>query len=152
MSEMINWVKDVSSECESVEVSELNTWFSELQTAYQQETNPSLAVRKQRLQALKTQLTRYQSVLAEAMSDDFGGRSHTESLMADVLAPILDINHVNRHLKSWMKSKSRPTEWLFKGNKLQVRYQPKGVVGIILSLELSALSFYWPDDYCVGSR
>ncbi|MCG9625158.1 coniferyl aldehyde dehydrogenase [Vibrio mediterranei] len=131
MSEMIDWVKDVSSECESVEVSELNTWFSELQTAYQQETNPSLAVRKQRLQALKTQLTRYQSVLAEAMSDDFGGRSHTESLMADVLAPILDINHVNRHLKSWMKSKSRPTEWLFKGNKLQVRYQPKGVVGII---------------------
>ncbi|MCY9874186.1 coniferyl aldehyde dehydrogenase [Vibrio barjaei] len=131
MSEMIDWVKDVSSECESVEVSELNTWFSELQTAYQQETNPSLAVRKQRLQALKTQLTRYQSVLAEAMSDDFGGRSHIESLMADVLAPILDINHVNRHLKSWMKSKSRPTEWLFKGNKLQVRYQPKGVVGII---------------------
>ncbi|MCG9786516.1 coniferyl aldehyde dehydrogenase [Vibrio mediterranei] len=131
MSEMIDWIKDVSSECESVEVSELNTWFSELQTAYQQETNPSLAVRKQRLQALKTQLTRYQSVLAEAMSDDFGGRSHTESLMADVLAPILDINHVNRHLKSWMKSKSRPTEWLFKGNKLQVRYQPKGVVGII---------------------
>ncbi len=53
MSEMIDWVKDVSSECESVEVSELNTWFSELQTAYQQETNPSLAVRKQRLQALK---------------------------------------------------------------------------------------------------
>ncbi|WP_240206621.1 coniferyl aldehyde dehydrogenase [Vibrio sp. CyArs1] len=131
MSEMIDWVKDVGSECESIEVSELNTWFSELQTAYQQETNPSLAVRKQRLQALKTQLTRYQSVLAEAMSDDFGGRSHTESLMADVLAPILDINHVNRHLKSWMKSKSRPTEWLFKGNKLQVRYQPKGVVGII---------------------
>lgn len=59
---------------------------------------PSLAVRKQRLKALKKQLSRYQDVLADAMSEDFGGRSHTESIMADVLAPILDINHVLSHI------------------------------------------------------
>ncbi len=51
--------------------------------------------------------------------------------MADVLAPILDINHVLKHLKGWMKPSRRATEWLFKGNQLEVRYQPKGVVGII---------------------
>ncbi len=83
--------------------SELATWFSELQTAYQAEPSASYLVRKHRLLALKKQLSRYQDVLAEAMSQDFGGRSHTESIMADVLAPILDINHVLKHLKGWMK-------------------------------------------------
>ncbi len=111
--------------------SELETWFDELKSAYQAEPLAELDVRKARLLALKKQLSRYQSLLAHAMSEDFGGRSHTESVMADILAPILDINHVVRHLKSWMKPSRRPTEWLFKGNKLEVRYQPKGVVGII---------------------
>ena len=112
-------------------VNELEMWFAELQASYQAEPAASYAVRKHRLLALKKQLSRYQDVLAQAMSQDFGGRCHTESVMADILAPILDINHVVRHLKSWMKPSRRPTEWLFKGNKLEVRYQPKGVVGII---------------------
>lgn len=109
----------------------LEVWFEGLKKAYQNNPSPTLGERKQQLLMLKNQLRRYQMVLAEAMSQDFGGRSHTESMMADILAPILDINHVLSHLKSWMKSKRRPTEWLFKGNKLEVRYQPKGVVGII---------------------
>ncbi|GAL38226.1 aldehyde dehydrogenase [Vibrio maritimus] len=100
MSEMIDWSKSGLVECNNQGVSELTTWFSELKQAYQQETNPSLAIRKQRLQALKTQLTRYQDVLAAAMSDDFGSRSHTESIMADVMAPVLDIKHVLSHLKA----------------------------------------------------
>ncbi|CAE6909693.1 coniferyl aldehyde dehydrogenase [Vibrio sp. B1FLJ16] len=111
--------------------SELQTWFDELKSAYQAEPLAEFEVRKQRLVALKKQLSRYQDVLAQAMSEDFGGRCHTESVMADVLGPILDINHVVSHLKGWMKPSRRSTEWLFKGNKLEVRYQPKGVVGII---------------------
>lgn len=128
---MIDWAKSAGYEDRLYERKELVTWFSELKSAYQSEPNPALPVRKARLQALKRQLARYQDVLADAMNQDFGGRSHTESIMADVLAPILDINHVIRHLNGWMKIKRRPTEWLFKGNKLEVRYQPKGVVGII---------------------
>lgn len=110
---------------------ELEHWFDALKTAYQRDPHPSLAERKARLCALKTQIRRYQTMLAQAMNEDFGGRSHTESLMADVLGPVLDINHVKRHLRQWMRPKRRPTEWLFKGNKLEVLYQPKGVVGII---------------------
>ncbi|MGF1739890.1 coniferyl aldehyde dehydrogenase [Vibrio profundum] len=109
----------------------LEDQFDALNLAYQQDPQPSLIVRKQRLKALKRQLTRYQDLLAEAMDADFGGRSHTESIMADVLAPILDINHVLNHLGRWVQTRRRSTEWLFKGNRLEVRYQPKGVVGII---------------------
>ncbi|ATF08686.1 coniferyl aldehyde dehydrogenase [Candidatus Enterovibrio altilux] len=110
---------------------ELEDWFHSLKAAYQHDPLPTLALRKKRLMALKTQLRRYQNVLADAISEDFGGRSHYESLMADVLGPILNINHVLSHLSSWMRPKRRPTEWLFKGNKLEIRYYPKGVVGIV---------------------
>lgn len=131
MNTMTTQLTDGDTLAPEASVSELTTWFNELQLAYQNEPLPSLSVRKQRLRALKQQLSRYQDVLADAMSEDFGGRSHTESIMADVLAPILDINHVLSHIGHWMKPSRRPTEWLFKGNRLEVRYQPKGVVGII---------------------
>ncbi|WP_423839670.1 coniferyl aldehyde dehydrogenase [Vibrio mytili] len=123
--------KDQHSNQNAFPKSELSVWLTELKAAYQAEPFATFELRKQRLVALKTQLQRYQSVLAETISEDFGGRCHTESMMSDVLAPILDINHVVGHLKRWMKPSKRPTEWLFKGNKLEVRYQPKGVVGII---------------------
>lgn len=116
---------------DSSQVDDLNDKFIALQRAFRQEPYPSIPLRKERLTALKSQLSRYQQLLADAMSLDFGYRSHTESILADVLAPILDINHVLSHIKRWSKPSRRPTEWLFKGNKLQVRYQPKGIVGII---------------------
>ena len=131
MNTMTTQLTDSDALASGASVSELATWFNELQLAYQNEPLPSLSVRKQRLKALKQQLSRYQDVLVDAMNEDFGGRSHTESIMADVLAPILDINHVLSHIGRWMKPSRRPTEWLFKGNRLEVRYQPKGVVGII---------------------
>ncbi len=131
MNMMANQLVEQQGKNQQLGDNELAFWFSELKLAYQKEPQPSIALRKQRLKALKKQLSRYQDVLADAMSQDFGGRSHTESLMADVLAPILEINHIISHLARWMKPSRRPTEWLFKGNKLEVRYQPKGVVGII---------------------
>lgn len=110
---------------------ELNLWFDELKQAYQKDSHSDFKTRKAYLLSLKAQLIRYQDLLCDAMDHDFNGRSKTESVMADILGPILDINHVVKHLKSWMKPSRRSTEWLFKGNKLSIVYQPKGVVGII---------------------
>ncbi len=61
------------SEVETQVNSELKTWFDELKSAYQAEPQAEFEVRKQRLVALKKQLSRYQDVLAQAMSEDFGG-------------------------------------------------------------------------------
>lgn len=131
MNELCTAVHHEEEHASSNQVDDLKNKFIVLQRTFSREPYPSIALRKEHLKALKSQLSRYQQLLAEAMSDDFGHRSHTESVLADVLAPILDINHVLSHLQRWVKPKRRPTEWLFKGNKLQLRYQPKGVVGII---------------------
>ena len=93
---------------------------------------PSAGERLSRLKALKRQTQRYQDLLAEAMSADFGHRPAAESKMLDLLGSVLDANHAIAHVKRWMKPSRRSTELLFLGNRIQVTYQPKGVVGVIV--------------------
>ncbi len=93
--------------------------------------SPDIAARRDKLRRLKTALQAHQDRIAAAISTDFGGRSAVESRMADVMGPVLEINHALRHLGRWMKPSRRSTELLFLGNGAAVRYQPKGVVGII---------------------
>ena len=102
------------------------------QQAFARKPYPSAAERRQQLRALKRQLHRYQDLLAEAMSQDFGFRSPAESKMLDILGSTLEINHAISHLRRWMRPSRRSTELLFATNTLRVTYQPKGVVGIIV--------------------
>ena len=93
---------------------------------------PSADERLLRLKALKRQTQRYQDLLAEAMSADFGFRPAAESKLLDLLGSVLDANHAISHVRRWMKPSKRSTELLFLGNRIQVTYQPKGVVGVIV--------------------
>ena len=93
---------------------------------------PSADERLERLRALKRQTQRYQGLLSEAMSADFGFRPAAESKMLDLLGSVLEANHAIAHVKRWMKPSKRSTELLFLGNRLTVTYQPKGVVGVIV--------------------
>ena len=88
--------------------------------------------RREKIKALKRQISRYQDVLADAMSKDFGFRAPAESKMLDLLGSMLEANHAIAHLKRWMKPSRRATELLFLTNSLSVTYQPKGVVGVIV--------------------
>jgi coniferyl-aldehyde dehydrogenase len=105
--------------------------FALQRRAYDASPYPQAAERRANLRALKRQLLRCQDELADAIHIDFGWRSHTESLMLDVLPSVLGIDHALRHLKRWMRPSRRATELLFLSNSLRVHYQPKGVVGVI---------------------
>ncbi|MCB2023072.1 MAG: aldehyde dehydrogenase family protein, partial [Burkholderiaceae bacterium] len=100
--------------------------------AFERDPYPGASARREQLQALKRQLHRYQDLLADAMSRDFGFRAPAESKMLDILGSTLEINHAISHVKRWMKPSRRRTELLFATNRLRVTYQPKGVVGIIV--------------------
>ena len=106
--------------------------FAAQRAAFDADPYPSAARRRANIKALKRQISRYQDVLAEAMSRDFGFRAPTESKMLDLLGSTLEANHAIAHLKRWMKPSRRATELLFLSNSLSVTYQPKGVVGIIV--------------------
>lgn len=105
--------------------------FADQRAACLKQPFPTAAERRARLQTLKRQLQRYQDRLAVAMSQDFGFRPAAESKMLDLLGSVLEANHALSHLGRWMQSSRRSTELLFLGNRIEVRYQPKGVVGII---------------------
>ncbi len=106
--------------------------FAAQQAACGEQPFPSVVVRRGHLQALKRQVVRYQDVLAEAMSQDFGYRAPAESKMLDLLGSVLELNHAISHVRRWMKSSRRSTELLFLTNSVKVTYQPKGVVGVIV--------------------
>lgn len=106
--------------------------FDAQQAAFNAHPYPSADERRTKLRALKRQISRYQDVLADAMSADFGWRSHAESKMFDLLGSTLELNHLISHVGKWMKPSRRSAEWLFLSNPLSVTYQPKGIVGIIV--------------------
>ncbi len=78
-------------------------------------------------------LVSHQKEIADAISKDFGHRSHEQSLLADVMGSIGALKHSRAHLKKWMKPEKRtPNKPLgLLRAKARIEYQPKGVVGVI---------------------
>lgn len=110
----------------------LRELFASQQSAFARQPYPGANERKDALRRLRRQVQRYQDLLAQAMSEDFGFRSPAESKMLDLLGSTLEINHALSHLARWMRPRRRRPELLFMSNSLQVTYQPKGVVGVIV--------------------
>lgn len=108
------------------------TLFAAQEAAFSKHPFPTLDERRQHLKVLKVQVRRYQDLLTNAMSQDFGFRSPAESKMLDLLPSTLEVNHAISHLRRWMKPSRRSTELLFLTNSIKVTYQPKGVVGVIV--------------------
>lgn len=92
----------------------------------------SAALRKDRLARAVALLQKHCDRICEVLSDDFGGRHPVNSLMMDVQAPISTLKYASRHVERWMRPQRRQGIFPFNlfGARSQLRYQPKGVVGI----------------------
>ena len=112
-------------------INQMKATFNRQQQAFQQHPYPTISERREKLKALKAALQRNQHPIAAAVSEDFGGRSPSETLLVEVAGPVLEINHALSSLARWMKPRRRHTELLFLTNRAWVMYQPKGVVGVI---------------------
>lgn len=69
-----------------------------------------------------------------ALTTDFGVRSPTVTAFADVASSIGPLKHARDQVRSWMKTERRrttPRILGFLGARAEIRYQPKGVVGVI---------------------
>lgn len=93
---------------------------------------PSLQQRLDKLNALKRALLSAKTPLCEALSQDYGQRSTHDSLMADILPCVTNINYTIKHLKKWMKPSRRHSGLMLAPAKVEVIYQPLGVVGIVV--------------------
>lgn len=93
----------------------------------------SLDLREDRLRRAIALLVENKDALAAAVSADFGSRSREQTLLTDVLPAVSALRHARKHFRHWARGeKRRPLFPLgLLGARAEVRYQPKGVVGIM---------------------
>jgi coniferyl-aldehyde dehydrogenase len=112
------------------QVSELEPARARLRSAWQA-AKPDYAQRRADLQRLRRTLKARLETMALRISEDFGGRSRHESLIADGMTVLGEIDHLLRHLGGWMKPRRVPVGWRFWPARAEVRPEPVGVVGVI---------------------
>ena len=102
--------------------------------AHLRDGSPSAELRVDRLNRCIRIVIENADAIAEALNEDFGNRPKEATGVTDVAGSIGPLKHARDHLKAWMKPERRtPTPALLGlfGAKAEVRYQPKGVVGVI---------------------
>lgn len=93
---------------------------------------PSLTERRTRLTQLKGALLAHKQALCDALALDYGQRSGYDSLIADILPCVMQINYSLKRLKGWMRPERRHPGLLLAPARVEVHYQPLGVVGIMV--------------------
>ena len=111
---------------------ELNGVLERQRQAYATNMYPSVAQRLDALKRLERVIKKHQGAIIAAMNDDFGNRAKNESLMLEIFSTLEGIRDARRHLRKWMRPKARPVSIWFLPARAEVRYQPLGVVGIIV--------------------
>ena len=108
--------------------------LSRQKAAHLRDGAPSAEVRAERLDRCVGLLVENRKAIEDALNEDFGSRSPEATAFTDVAASIGPLQHAKASLRKWMKTERRKTSpailGLF-GAKAEVRYQPKGVVGVI---------------------
>ena len=113
--------------------SQLLEQFNVMKKAQLEQGIPTAGERKARLQKCIDLLVDNQHDLAAALDQDYAGRSPYLTLMSEVMTPINHLKYSIKNVEKWMKPERRsapPPMGLF-GARAELRYQPKGVVGIM---------------------
>ncbi len=101
---------------------------------FRAEGEVTYATRIDRLKRLKALIIENKTAFAKTTKREYNdARSYEFSLFSEFASKVEAIDYSMKHLKQWMKAESRKTNKPMNllGGKSQVRYYPKGVVGII---------------------
>jgi len=93
--------------------------------------NLDLELRIKRLKSLKSTISTYSSAIVEALNEDYGRRSESETKIAEILICIEEIKHTLQNINSWVKPQVSYASYKFMFSKNALVPQPLGVVGII---------------------
>ena len=95
---------------------------------------PTAAQRIERIDRAIAVLIKHEAAIVKALTEDFGSRAEAVSGITDIGASLGPMKHAKAHLQAWMKTEKRKTTPAilgFLGAKAEIRYQPKGTIGII---------------------
>ena len=121
--------------------------FEKQKTAFSNHSYPSLSERKNDLKNLLSLLKNNRQEIAEAINQDFSGRSIDETMTLEVMQVKHKIEYIKRNLRKWMKPDRRSSGLLYLPATSKVFSQPLGVVGVVspwnypLTLSLSPIAY-----------
>ncbi|MGI9274396.1 MAG: coniferyl aldehyde dehydrogenase [Endozoicomonas sp.] len=100
--------------------------------AFLNNPSPSADERRGWLKMLNKALLDNKQALIQALDEDFGGRAHNDTLLAEFMPSLEGIKYSSRNLKKWMKPVKRHVSATLQPASAKVMYQPLGVVGIVV--------------------
>ena len=75
--------------------------------AFAEDGIPDLATRLDRVSRLQSMILDNTEALVSALAEDFGTRAREVSVLADVVGCMGDLEYQRKHLRSWMRTRSR---------------------------------------------
>lgn len=109
----------------------LDSAFRRQKAAAAADPFPSLEARRATLEQLLALTEDHEREICAAIDADFGGRSHHETRVAELMVVRAGIRHALSKLSSWMASRRVPTSMPFWPARNRLIRQPLGVVGIV---------------------
>ena len=121
--------------------------------AYLRDGFPEAKVRKDRLDRAIALLVDNRDALDEAMRADFGARPGVLNDLGDTAGSIRSLKFTKKHLDGWMRSEKRKVEFPLNllGAKAELRYQPKGSVGILAPWNFPVAMVFQPLACVLGA-
>ncbi len=116
---------------EDREIRLMTAMFASQKAGFAQHPMPGLDARRKDLDKLRQAIVSFKERLADALTEDFCGRSRHET-HAELLAAVQGIRYARRHLRRWMRPSRRRAGLLLATTSCRVHYQPKGVVGVMV--------------------
>ena len=113
-------------------VEDLERRFEAQRQAFAGEAYPSLERRRDRLDRLEQALRTHEAEIRHAIAEDFGHRSHDETLLFEQFMCIEGIRHARSELRKWMRPKRRGVAWWSLPGRAVVTHQPLGVIGVVV--------------------
>ncbi len=111
-------------------IPELNEMLQRQREAWRANT-PDLPQRLDDLARLRAAFKARLEDFARAVSEDFGRRPRVETLLADGMPVLHEIDHVRRHLRRWMRPRRVAADATFWPAGCRIMTRPLGVVGVI---------------------
>ncbi|MEM1152515.1 MAG: coniferyl aldehyde dehydrogenase [Pseudomonadota bacterium] len=144
------------SPLQSPELADMSRIFELQRQAFCQEGAVPAACRLDRIHRGIASILKFQDPLVEALNEDFGSRSRTQSLLTDVAATVSALKYTAKHFQSWMAPEKRHTSFPLNllGGRSRIEYQPLGVVGAISPWNFPAYITFGPlgDILAAGNR
>jgi coniferyl-aldehyde dehydrogenase len=102
--------------------------------AHARDGAPDAETRIARIDRCIDMLVVNREAIETALNEDFGARSREATAFTDIASSIGTLKHAKARLKAWMRPERRATTPRLLGllgARAEVRFQPKGVVGVI---------------------